>query len=234
MLAQLFVNNLDKMKNKITLVLAVMLFFSTSIKAQVPVREEPRHHPVLQNKYFRLLDVWLPPGDTSLFHIHAIPSLFIILSNTFTGSQIKGRDWAKSKDTAGKTWYRSFYPDILIHRVANFDTVPLHVNDIEILSLYDSNHVTQRKPLPFPLLFENEKAFAYRLTKSNFNSQIIKNRGPLIAELVSGDGVIFNDAVSKQSIKIKAGKYLYIEPGASFNFASPGTGKNKMVLFEIK
>ena len=222
------------MKNKIALVLAVMLFFSTSIKAQVPVREEPRHPPVLQNKYFRLLDVWLPPGDTSLFHIHAIPSLFIILSNTFTGSQIKGGDWAKSNDTAGKTWYRLFYPDILIHRVANFDTVPLHVNDIEILSSYDSNHVTQRKHLPFPLLFENEKAFAYSLTKSNFNSQIIKNRGPLIAELVSGDGVIFNDAVSKQSIKIKAGKYLYIEPGTSFNFASPGTGENKMVLFEIK
>ena len=222
------------MKNKKMLFFVITLFCSSPIIAQVPVSKEPMHKPVLVNKYIRLLDVWIQPGDTSLFHIHAIPSLFIILSNTFTGSQIKGEEWIKGQAAADTTWYRSFSPDILVHRVANFDTVPFHVNDIEILSSFDSNNSSQKKPLPFTLLFENEKAYAYQLTNSTFNKKIIKGRGPMIAELASGDGVFFYDTISKQSTEIKAGKYLYIEPGTTFFFTVPEKNKINLVLFEIK
>ena len=161
------------------------LFYNTKVKAQIPVREEPRHHPVLQNKYIRLLDVWIPPGDTTLFHIHATPSLFIELSNGLIGSQIKGEGWVNDKAIAGKTWYRSFINDTLVHRVCNPDTIPFHVNDIEILSTYDSNNVSRLKPLPFTLLYENEKARAYQLSNTSFNNRVLKNRGPMIAQLIS-------------------------------------------------
>jgi hypothetical protein len=210
------------------------LFYVTKLNAQVPVREEPRHHPVLQNKYIRLLDVWIPPGDTSLFHIHATPSLFIELSNGVIGSQIKGAAWINDKAIAGKTWYRSFINDTLVHRVCNPDSEPLHVNDIEILSSYNSDNLHQLKPLPFPLLYENEKAYAYQFNDSSFNKKVIKNRGPMIAELISGGGVNFYDVDSKKSISLSAVKYLYIEPGKSFYFSKGVPGEIKMVLFEIK
>ena len=77
--------------------IVVLLLPGYSAKAQVAVREEPRHHPVLQNKYIRLLDVWLPPGDTTLYHIHETPSVFVILSHTITGAQIKGGNWVKAE-----------------------------------------------------------------------------------------------------------------------------------------
>ena len=140
---------MKKNKNKITALLTLLLVYSTIITAQVPVREEPRHHPVLQNKYIRLLDVWLPPGDTTLFHIHETPSLFVILSNTLTASQTKGEAWSKGQSKAGEIWYRSFSPDTLIHRVCNVDTVVFHVNDIEILSQYNLT-ASGKNPLPFP------------------------------------------------------------------------------------
>jgi quercetin dioxygenase-like cupin family protein len=73
------------MKNKAIAILSFIVFYSIAIKAQVQVREEPRHRPVLENKYIRLLDVWLPPGDTTLFHIHSTPSVFVILSGAVTG-----------------------------------------------------------------------------------------------------------------------------------------------------
>jgi hypothetical protein len=210
------------------------LFYTTKVEAQVPVREEPRHHPVLQNKYIRLLDVWIPPGDTTLFHIHATPSLFIELSNGVIGSQIKGASWVNEKAIAGTTWYRSFIDDTLVHRVCNAGAKPFHVNDIEILSSYDSNNVSQLKPLPFLLLYENEKAFAYQINDTSFCNQVIKNRGPMIAELISGNGVNFHDAASKKSIAVIAGKYVYIEPGKFFYFSKDETGEINMVLFEIK
>lgn len=220
------------MKHKTIIGLTAFLYCFTSITAQVPVREEPRHHPVLQNKYIRLLDVWLPPGDTTLFHIHATPSVFIILSNTNTWTQIMGEKWVKSKDTAGTTWYRSFTPDILVHRVCNSDTIPFHVNDIEILSSYISN--IQYKVLPFKVIFENDKAVAYQLTGSSFNQKIISGHGPLVAELVAGNEIIFHDTKRKNSTKVKTGKYLYIKPGSSFYFSAKGNEEINLVLFEIK
>ncbi len=220
------------MKPKIITVIASCIYWSSSITAQVPVREEPRHHPVLVNKYIRLLDVRLPPGDTTLFHIHATPSLFIILSNALTGSQIKGKDWVTSESKAGTTWYRSFADSPLIHRVCNADTIPFHVNDIEILSSFNSN--SPYKHLPFKVLFENDKAVAYQLKNSSPVQKIINNCGPLVAELVSGNTITFHDANTKKAANIKTGEYLYMHPGSSFYFSSKGNDEINLVLFEIK
>jgi quercetin dioxygenase-like cupin family protein len=220
------------MGNKKATLITALLFFSFTLTAQVQVSKEPRHKNVLENKYVRLLNVKLQPGDTTLFHIHSTPSVFVHFTNTVVCSQIKGKEWATAKNSEGNASYRSFVNDTLVHRVSNCDTVPFHVTDVELLSSFDIN--TKKTPLPFPLLFENEKVFAYRLTKNNFTTDAISNRGPMIAELVAGDMVYYFDIVTQQEKEIKAGGYLYIEPGASFSFSFKGNEKPNMVLFEIK
>jgi hypothetical protein len=212
---------------------SIILLFSSTLTAQVPVSQEPLHRPALVNRYIRLLDVIVPAGDTTQFHIHQTPSLFVILSNNKTSSQIKGKDWIEDQSTAGTTWYRSFSPDILIHRVANLDTSPFHANDIEILSSFDSTN-TRRKPLQFPVLFENEKSVAYQLKKQDLNKIEIRGRGPLIAELVTGDGVFFYNMNTKHHEELRAGRFFYIEPLTSFYFTSNGSSAINMILFEIK
>src|SRR6478672_943599 len=149
----------------------------------VPVREEPRHHVALQNQYLRLLDVWLPPGDTTFFHIHEIPSLFLILSKTVTGSQVKGENWVQGTFTSepGHAWYNDFKNGPLIHRVCNIDSIPFHVMDIEILS-HSTKSSDQILPLPFDTLFTCEKAFAYHVDLSTKeDKKFIANRGPMVA-----------------------------------------------------
>ena len=136
----------------------------------------------------------------------------------------------KEKTMAGKTWYRSFVNDTLVHRVCNLDSLPFHVTDIEILSGYKPT--AQLKPLPFTVLLNNEKAFGYQLTASSFNKNNINGRGPMIAELVSGKEVLFYDTEKKKSTPIKTGKYLYIKPGSSFYFSA--NAEVNLVLFEIK
>ncbi len=220
------------MKNKIVPFFAVLTFYSFTMAAQVPVSKEPRHQNALENKYVRLLDVHIQPGDTSLFHIHSTPSVFVHFTNTVVCSQIKGKEWVTAKNTEGYAWYRSFVNDTLVHRVSNCDTVPFHVTDIEILSPYKPT--TPLSPLPFTVLFENEKVVAYRLSSSSFNNQIISGRGPMVAELVAGDEVIYHHTMKKKSTKIKTGKYLYIKPGSSFYFSATGNEKTNLVLFEIK
>jgi len=55
------------------------------LHAQVPVYEEPLHKVVLKNEYIRLIDVHLPPGDTTQFHIHAATSVFIHFTTSMIG-----------------------------------------------------------------------------------------------------------------------------------------------------
>jgi hypothetical protein len=203
-----------------------------SVKAQVQVRNEPRHKNVIENKYFRVLDVNIPPYDTTLQHIHSTPSVILLFTNTITAQQLKGQDWIKGQSVAGTAFYRDFSKDTVIHKVSNWDTVPYHVTDIELLSAYEAN--SGRKPLSLIVLFDNDRAFAYRLTDSLINKQIISNRGPMIAGLVAGDDIILHNTRDHKSINIKAGKETYIAPGTSFYLTKTGTKAVNLVLFEIK
>jgi hypothetical protein len=47
-----------------------VLLTSAALAAQVPVTEEPRHRVTFANAQLRILDVNIPPGDTSLDHRH--------------------------------------------------------------------------------------------------------------------------------------------------------------------
>jgi hypothetical protein len=205
---------------------------SFAVQAQVQVRNEPRHKNVIENKYFRVLDVNIPPHDTTLQHIHSTPSVILLFTNTITAQQSKGQGWVKGQSVAGTVAYRDFSKDTVIHKVSNWDTVPYHVTDIELLSAYHPND--GRRPLPYTLLFNEDKAFAYRLTDSTINKQVISNRGPMIAGLVAGDNIILHDAKTNKSTVIKPGKETYIEPGTSFYLTTTSKKAVNLVLFEIK
>jgi len=212
--------------------LSILLMISFGVQAQVEVRYEPRHKNVIENKYFRVLDVNIPPHDTTLQHIHSTPSVILMFTNTITAEQLKGHNWVKGKSVVGNAFFRDFSKDTVIHKVSNWDTVPFHVTDIELLSAYHPND--GRKPLPFTLLFNEEKAFAYRLTDSSINKQVISKRGPMIAGLVAGDDIILHDTKNHRSINIKAGKETYIAPGTSFYLTTTSKKEINLVLFEIK
>ena len=115
---------------------SIFFFFIIRIcHAQVPVSMEPRHHKVFENEYVRVLDVHIVPGDTSLFHKHELPSVFIVLSNAKTGSElISEGTMTNAPVTYGNIWFDGFYSKPRIHRVWNNDTVEFHVMDIELLN----------------------------------------------------------------------------------------------------
>jgi hypothetical protein len=222
----------DEMKYTAFIFLPALLIVALSANAQVQVRNEPRHHNVLENKYFRVLDVNIPPHDTTLQHIHSTPSVVLIFTSTVTAIQLKGQGWVKSHSVPGSVFYRDFSKDTVIHKVSNWDTTPYHVTDIELLSAYGSK--AGRKPLPFKVLFDEDKAIAYRLTDTSINKKIISNHGPMIAGLVAGDDIILHDTTHNKTITIKAGKETYIPPGLSFYLSATSKKEINLVLFELK
>jgi len=211
----------------------LFIFISVSSFAQVvPVREEPRHKPVIVNEYFRVLDVNIPPGDTTLYHLHETPSLFLRFTSTYVAVQVKDSAWSeKSRSIKGSADY-DYFGYSRVHRVSNQDKDIYHVADIEILSAYRPGNSI--KPLPFSILFNNEKAFAYRITTMANGKQRIEHRGPIIAALVEGESVILKTGGSKASTVISPGKLAYLPPGKSFELSTSSGNKINLVLFELK
>ena len=111
------------------------LLYSLHIMAQVPVSQEPRHHLVFENGKVRILNVLVPPGDTTQYHVHSTPSVFICFTKTRTGSQRKNQQAEFSTSVAGNIWFEDLSePHTKVHRVWNMDTSVFHVMDVELLS----------------------------------------------------------------------------------------------------
>lgn len=220
------------MNKKEVILLFILIAIPLLAIAQVQVRFEPRHKNVFENKYIRILDVNIAPGDTSQFHIHSTPSFFLRFTNTNVWTQNKGQDWTQSLRAAGEPSYDAFLNDQLIHRVTNSDTAAFHVIDIEILASY--HYKRQIKSLPLEVLLENEKVFAYRLSNSSMNQKVISKRGPIIAQLIEGDKILIYDKKTKKPKEIRKGGYLYIKPESSFYFMVPEDENINLVLLEIK
>lgn len=59
----------------------------------VPVHREARHRLVLDSLRFRILDVQIPAGDTTRFHIHETAILYVSLLTSPTSAQVLGSEW---------------------------------------------------------------------------------------------------------------------------------------------
>ena len=59
----------------------------------VPVHHEPHHRQVFQYGTTRILDLQVPPGETSWFHTHDWPVLYMTLGRSAVRTQDLGREW---------------------------------------------------------------------------------------------------------------------------------------------
>ena len=200
--------------------------------SQIQVSREPRHHKVLENEWVRVLDVHVPPHDTTLMHKHSTPSVFVLLSKAKTGSQVLIEP-GKPLFTAGDIWFEGFYDKPRVHRVWNEDTVEFHVMDIELL----------HKPLPdsggklsvpyLQSLFDAEPVHAFRVTLPHGKGLTLKARGtPVLIVGLSGpsaDGMVNGRSFTKK------GDCLFIPAGSTLRMANKsGAVDQQFALFYLK
>lgn len=67
--------------------------FAQQADPVVHMSKEPRHKVVFEQGTTRVQDVQIPPGDTSLFHIHDNAVLYVPISASRTRSQLLGLEW---------------------------------------------------------------------------------------------------------------------------------------------
>lgn len=211
----------------------ILLFFCVGkLPAQVLVHKEPRHRPVFENNKIRILDVLLPVGDTTQYHIHHTPSLFIYFSNTSTGSQLQGHQPSSGRSVEGTLRFENLAePNVRIHRVWNIDTIALHVMDIELL-YKDSSFV--QKPLSIPdlqLAIDTPWVRVYKITVNTGKSFKLKDT-PRSLVLVSFDSARLQLRQSKLHT-VQPGSFSWINAGEVFELKNIGEQSARFVLLEL-
>ncbi len=83
--------------------IVLLLLMSASrlgAQAPVPMHEEPRHRLVLTHQQLRVMDVKILPGDTTLFHVHDVPALFVAISAAPVDLQLLDGEWGGTHPAA--------------------------------------------------------------------------------------------------------------------------------------
>jgi hypothetical protein len=200
-------------------------------RSQVQVSQEPRHHKVFENEWVRVLDVHIPPHDTTLMHIHSTPSVFLMLSRTRTGSEVLIEP-GKPAFTAGDIWFEGFYEKPRVHRVWNEDTVEFHVMDIELL--HKSPIFSGELSVPYSRsLFDAKPVHAFRVMLEPGNEFTLKALpAPVLVVGLSGPP---GDGLVNGKLFAKKGDCLFIPSGTALQVANKSAAtEQQFALFFLK
>lgn len=202
--------------------------------AQPAVKDEPRHHNVFENEYLRILDVFLAPNDTTQYHVHHTPSVFISLSKTKTTNQSLGQPINAVNYEEIKAWYDNI-PTPRIHRVWNSDTSWLHIMDVELTSKVPKYNPAVIKNAALKLLFDEPQVTGYQLDLDAAKSiQLPESKtGYLLVSL--GDASIHvkkNGVIQKRVMK--AGHYTWIEAGNIITITNANQASSAFALLHLK
>lgn len=225
--------------HRLTLFVTAGMLFAGNVKAQlsidtskvIQVSREPRHHKVFENEWVRILDVHIPPHDTSLIHKHTTPSVFIVLGNTKSGAQtfVEPRHKTFSKEGI---WYEEFNDTPRIHRVWNEDTIDFHVVDMEILHKSSTIDIAA-DPNPSNLLFDERLVRANRVTMPAHGSYKLRwAKNPVVVVGLSGPNA--TGLVNGKPFR-KKGDYLFVPAGTELVISNEkGTGDVQFAVFTLK
>jgi hypothetical protein len=83
-------------------IILLVLANTSSVFAQapVPMHEEPRHRLALTHEQLRVMDVRIHPGDTTLFHVHDLPALYVAVSTAPVDIQLLNEQWGGTHPAA--------------------------------------------------------------------------------------------------------------------------------------
>jgi quercetin dioxygenase-like cupin family protein len=136
---------------------------ANSPDSPVEIKGEPRHHPKFENEFVRILDVTVPAGDATLWHVHRNDNVVVTLEGASLRIEKVG---ASTADVQWKTGDVNFGKATYVHRAINIGTTAFRNLTIELLkspagspAVSNPKEMTGRQPV-----LENERVRVYRVT----------------------------------------------------------------------
>lgn len=195
------------------------------------------HRTVFENEYVRVIDVQIRPGDTTLYHLHVLPSIVVYLTTSTNRSESWPDKNILTRDiSVGQSRYAPYDEKPLTHRVTNTGAGLFRVFDIELL----------KKPsgswqLP-PLTAEHVMTgWDERLARSSnvqleagAKTEIPASRCALLVVAIRGALQVAPTGASSAGRKLQWGDYHFFPPQNRLGITNASGEKAEAVLLELK
>jgi beta-alanine degradation protein BauB len=112
--------------------LCCLVLCGTQAAAQsaVPIEQEPAHRLVLQNEGIRVFEVWLAPGEDSLWHVHRHDGISVRLADATVEDQPQDGPAATIHLRRGAV--AQWIDPGTTHSLRNVGDAPIEIVDIEL------------------------------------------------------------------------------------------------------
>ncbi len=205
----------------------------------VPVYKEPHHQLKFENEYVRVLDVIIPPKESTLFHTHTEDMVGVTISDAPTLSEKPDMPPTNSPaGKAGEIWFEGFRKDPVTHKVTNTGNDFIHYVAAEILSS-PSSSVTASSfsdVAGYTLELENERVRVYRLILNPGQSNKTHNYFlPSLSVAVSEGKILVKSPGHKsRTAEFKPGDFKRYPMGTRLSLKNVGSSRFEAVIFEWK
>ena len=203
------------------------------VQAQAPavgIDHEAKHHLVFANEWTRVFDVVVPPGDSTLYHVHANDYVYV----TFGGVSLKAQPQGSPQtDLVLANGEVRITMAPITHRVLNLSPNAFHNLTIELLK--PSGLALSADPAG-PVVLDNARVRVVRIVLEPGQSTARhEHRGPGLDVGVS-DGTISvtNAGGAQERIAYTPGLYRWSNTGRTHPLTNVGQTRVEIVEIDWK
>lgn len=205
----------------------------TRVPAQTPavtLDHESKHHVVFSNQWVRVLDVVVPPGDSTLYHIHTNDYVFVTFGDVQLKAQAQG---AEKTDLVLANGEVRITMAPITHRVLNPSVSPFHNLTIELLK---SSGIALAPVGAGVVVLDNARVRVQRIVLEPGQSTAMhEHPGPgLDVAVTSGSVRVVNGGGQQEQVTYVPGMYRWSEGGRRHALTNEGKGRVEMLEIEWK
>lgn len=207
----------------------------------VPIVKAPYHRPVFTNQYLTLLDVYIPPGRNTGYHIHSQDSVSVNISAAQQTNQNYGSDVVNPPGPGGEPGRVTFAPYVKdgmrTHKATNIGTTPFHNISFLLVSPtpYKTTPSTRSAP-GYTQIMDNERVRGWRvkLDPGQSTGQITQTAPGIRIVVHGGEIAEIVPNTADRAWWLGDGQYFWQDPGTTRSIKNIGTTPVEFVEFELK
>jgi quercetin dioxygenase-like cupin family protein len=203
--------------------------------------QAPFHVPVFTNEYVTFLNINVPPGRNTGYHIHSSDSVSVNIEAADMTNQNLGSSEVgpPARGERGRATFANYTKEgTRTHKASNVGTTPFH-NVSFILKRPGPHGLTPSSRIGvrgYTQVLDNERVRGWRVVlEPGQSTGEISQQAPGLRIVI--DGGILAEIVPGQAdrgMSLRAGDFLWQDAGATRTVRNTGTTRLEFVEFELK
>jgi quercetin dioxygenase-like cupin family protein len=196
--------------------------------AQVPLEQEPRHHLEFSNEWLRVISPRIPPGDTTLDHLHTHDDVTICIHGSEVRAKQPGTEWSTPGAVCvpGRIGVTEYTGKPRSHTVQNTGSGLYYLVLVENLRESGWKNNDPVSVAGMKVAKENRSFRVYETELSVTGEPIHSHEVPTVVVLVSGEALAGDKRLDQP------GSWAYIPAGTKHQLS--GHAKAQLVEIEVR